>query len=84
VIHSTLIFNTFVFLQLINEFNARKLEDGTASFCSFRLPPHFFFLFCSHRANIVAELNPFSGMSGSWIFSIFEHLTFSSFSSTPS
>jgi magnesium-transporting ATPase (P-type) len=40
-IHSTLIFNTFVFLQLINEFNARKLED---------------------------ELNPFTGMSGSWIF----------------
>jgi len=31
-IRNTIIFNTFVFLQVFNEFNARVLDDGTFHF----------------------------------------------------
>jgi len=31
-IHYTMVFNTFVFIQIFNEINCRKINDGTSIF----------------------------------------------------
>ena len=37
----TVVFNVFVFMQIFNEFNSRKITDGNC------LPPVFFVLSCA-------------------------------------
>jgi Ca2+-transporting ATPase len=40
-VHYTIVFNTFVFIQIFNEINCRKVNDGTRlSFVSSMKPPH--------------------------------------------
>ncbi len=48
--HYTIVFNVFVFMQLFNEINSRKLEDGISFSC---------FILSS---NCVTEKNPFEGI----------------------
>ena len=60
-LHQTLIFNTFVWCQIFNEFNARKLGNGSFFFL-------FFVFFFSYFFFFSLEINIFEGAFKNTIF----------------